>query len=128
MNTIMLNGRLTADPELSETPAGTRFTRFNIACKSQRKDKDGNYITDFFRALAWRNTDEIIAKYLVKGDMLYVKGAMSNKRGKDKDGANFNFWELDVESVEFSNTKKGSESKPDFNSNGNSDIEDDLPF
>ena len=48
LNRAIMMGRLTHDPELKTTQAGTQFCRFSIACDRDFKNTSGEKETDFF--------------------------------------------------------------------------------
>ena len=56
MNTIILKGRLTKDPELKATQSGISICRFCVAV-NRRFNKDE---ADFINCVAWRSTAEFI--------------------------------------------------------------------
>ena len=66
-------GRLTADPELRQTPQGTAVTRFTIAV-DRRFRKEGSQQADFITCVAWRQTAEFVCRYFQKGRMIAVEG------------------------------------------------------
>ena len=73
MNSIILMGRLTGDPELRVIQGNSELTvtRFSIAVN--RKYKAANEEkpkTDFFSCVAWGKTGEFINKYFKKGNRL----------------------------------------------------------
>ena len=47
MNVVCLVGRLTADPELRQTPNGISVCSFSVAVQSSTKNPDGSYKADF---------------------------------------------------------------------------------
>ena len=47
INRVILQGRLTKNPEINYTPNGNPFTDFSIAVECGRK-KNGDRITNFF--------------------------------------------------------------------------------
>lgn len=87
MNQVTLLGRLTRDPELRRTAAGTAVTSFSIAVDRDYGNKDtGEKETDFLNCVAWRATGEAIAKYFTKGRLILVSGRIQVRPWKDKDG------------------------------------------
>lgn len=81
INTVVLMGRLVADPELRQTPNGIAVTSFALAVDAG-KDKPAN----FFDIVAYRNTAEFACKYFKKGDMVALDGKLSSRSYEDKDG------------------------------------------
>ncbi len=86
MNRVILMGRLTRDPELSQTPSGVSVTRFTIAVDRRYSGKDGQRQTDFISCTAWRQTGEFISRYFRKGSMIAVEGSIQTRTWDDRDG------------------------------------------
>ena len=84
MNNVCIIGNITKDLELKETESGIKYTRFSIAVN--RKLKDGEYGTDFFNIVAWRNNAEFISKYFEKGKKIGIVGKLQTNIYTDKDG------------------------------------------
>ena len=59
MNTVMLMGRLTRDPESRATQSGTAVVRFSPAV-NRPKRKDKNQDADFINCVAFGRTAEVI--------------------------------------------------------------------
>ena len=88
LNTILLMGRLTADPELKHTPNGVAVATFTIAVDRDVKNQDGGYDVDFINIVAWRQTGEFAAQYFQKGQLAVVKGRLQLRKYQDKNGQN----------------------------------------
>lgn len=86
LNKTILQGRLTADPELRKTGAGNSFINFNIAVNRNYKSKDGTVPTDFFKVLANGARAEFVTKYFHKGDEIIVVGSLATSSWEDKNG------------------------------------------
>ena len=67
INTAILMGRLTADPELRKTPADVSVTRFALAVDRSYVPQGGERQTDFIDVVAWRKTAEFVSRYFRKG-------------------------------------------------------------
>ena len=86
LNKVILMGRLTADPELRQTPNNIATTSFNIAIdRPYQKDKERQ--ADFITCVAWRQSAEFISKYFSKGKMIIVEGALRTRTYEDKNGS-----------------------------------------
>ena len=99
MNTVMLVGRLTRDPELRTTPAGVSVVNFGIAVDRRFKDTAGEKQTDFFNVTAWRQTAEFVANYLGKGRLVCVQGSVQNRK-YEKDGVEKQVTEIQADQVQ----------------------------
>lgn len=83
LNKIILQGRLTADPELKHTTGDIAVTNFSIAVEENRSDNN-EHKTDFFRCTAWRSTAEFICSYFNKGKPILIEGGLKNNIYNDK--------------------------------------------
>lgn len=97
-------GRLTADPELRQTPQGTPLARFSIAV-NRRFAKEGNQQTDFINCVAWRQTGEFISRYFRKGSMIAVDGQIQTRSWDGQDGKRQYATEVVVENAYFTGSK-----------------------
>ena len=102
LNKIIIQGRLTASPELKTTPDGTTVTRFTLAVERDFKDKaTGEKITDFIDCVAWRNTAEFVSRFFSKGRMASVAGRLQVRNWTDNDGNKRRNAEVVAENVYF---------------------------
>lgn len=109
LNAVVLQGRLTRDPELRRTQNGTAVTSFSLAVDRDFKGQNGERETDFIDVVAWRGTAELAAKYLTKGRMALVSGRLQIRDWQDKDGNKRRSAEVIAEGVYFCDSKKDAE-------------------
>lgn len=133
MNKIVITGRLTRDPELKTTNAGTNVCNFSVAVDRTYKDKDGNRPTDFFECSVFGATADFVTKYFKKGSYIAVAGAMEAHKYTDKDGNNRTGWSLKANDVQFCGGKSennGGGQKPSIDEgySGDSVESDDVLF
>ena len=91
LNKVILCGRLTADPELKQTPSGIAVVSFTLAVnrRFQAKSADGTQAqqqADFITVVAWRQTAEFISRYFRKGSALCVTGSIQTRSWQDQQG------------------------------------------
>ena len=125
MNTVILLGRLTADPDIRSTRDGKAVASFTLAVD---RYKDG---ADFIRCQAWEKRADFCEKYLKKGTKIAIRGRIRTGDYTDKDGKKVYTTDVVIEDIEFAQTKAAQpEPKPD--ENGFMDIPDnigeELPF
>ena len=102
LNKVIIMGRLTADPELRQTPSGISTCRFSVAVDRGYKSKDtGERQTDFIRVTAWRQTAEFVSRYFSKGKMIIVEGSLRNNDYTDANGVKH--YSMDVQADNVSN-------------------------
>ena len=127
MNKGQYTGRLTADPELKQTPSGVSVCSFTLVVKRPRaKDK-----TDFINFVAWRGNAEFVCRYFKKGDAMEVSGALTSRKYQDGNGNNRVAFEVECEDVSFCLTNGKTEAadqpqtEPQFEG---INPDDDVPF
>ena len=97
MNKILLQGRLTKDPEIRLTSKNDKVARFTIAV-----DRDFNREeTDFINCVAFKATAAFIESYFTKGDMILVAGRLHMNQYTAKDGSNRTAAEVMTDNVWF---------------------------
>lgn len=106
LNKAILMGRLTADPELKQTPSGVYVTSFSIACDRNFQGKDGQRQVDFINIVAWRNTAEFICRYFSKGRMIALEGSIQTRNYEDKSGNKRTAFEILADQVYFADSAK----------------------
>ena len=118
MNVVCLVGRLTADPELRQTPNGISVCSFSVAVQSSTKNPDGSYKADFINCVAWRQTAEFISRYFRKGQNIGLNGSIQTRTYQDKDtGKNRTAFEVVINNTYFVESK-GSSQNSGFNNGG----------
>ena len=84
MNRILLQGRLTKEPEIRLTAKNDKVARFTLAV-----DRDFNREeTDFINCVAFKATAAFIESYFSKGDMILLAGRLQMQQYTAKDGSN----------------------------------------
>ena len=107
LNHIILQGRLTREPELRQITQDAVALNFSIACDRDYVDKaSGERETDFVDCVAYRSTAEFIAKYFTKGSMIIVDGRLCVRNWRDKDGFKRRTTEIRVGQAYFGEAKR----------------------
>lgn len=114
MNRVCLNGRLTKDIEIRYTQNNVAVSNFTLAVTRKFKNQDGEYESDFINCVAYKNTAELLSKYIKKGDLLGIEGRIQTRSYEDKDGKHVYVTEIIVESIDFLQSKSSTkqEEKP----------------
>jgi len=108
-NRIVLTGRLTADPELRQTPGeGVPVTSFTIAVPKKYK-KEG---ADFIDVVAWRQRAEFICQYFTKGKWIEIDGSLQTRSYEDKESKKRKAVEVLADEVSFVGDKPKDEASP----------------
>ena len=107
MNLCVFKGRLTADPELRQTPSNISVTKFTVAV-DRITGKDGEKQADFIRCTAWRATAEFVSKYFTKGQEICLRGQLRNNDYIDQNGVKHYSFDIMVDNVEFCGSKNSN--------------------
>ena len=86
-NRVMFSGRLTRDPELKYTAAGTAVTGLSMAINEQQRDKQGTVKqhATYVDVSVWDKTAEACVNSLRKGSPVMVDGLLTMDRWQGKD-------------------------------------------
>lgn len=126
LNLVILQGRLTADPEMRTTKNGKYVVNFCIA----NEVKKGESI--FVNCTAWGSTAELICNNFSKGHPIIVNGYLVESEYKDTKTL-----KLTVNSISFELGNKSNSQKNKKNDDSNDEYEEiteddedtgDLPF
>lgn len=115
LNKVILMGRLTAEPELKQTPSGVAVTSFTLAVERNYTPKGSEKQTDFINIVAWRHTAEFISKCFTKGQLVAVDGSLQVRNYDDKDGNKRYITEVVAEQVYFAESKKKENASSSIN-------------
>jgi single-strand DNA-binding protein len=146
INSVVITGNLTRDPELRSTPGGTSVCKLRVAVNSRRKDgQSGEWIDkpNYFDVTVWGAQGENCANYLSKGRPVAVQGRLEWREWESQDGGKRQAVEIIADSVQFLGSRDGGGSGNGFQ--GQSDVpadtsdfeeagvsgggkEDDIPF
>lgn len=126
LNKSIIQGRLTSDVELKQTPSGKSVCSFTVATE-RNYTANNERITDFIPCVAWGNTAEFISKYFPKGAKIIVEGVLTSRKFSDKNGNNKTVIELLIEKAYFDGEKKqgNEQQQPQFEEVAPNE---DLPF
>ena len=115
LNSAMVYGNLTRDPEMKALPSGQSVTSMSLATNRTYKDKDGKQQeeVEYHNVVVWGKQAESCAKYLTKGSGVLVEGRLQT-RNWEKDGVKQYRTEIVAERVQFGvkNTKTETASSP----------------
>ena len=144
INSVVLMGRLTADPELRTTTTGKSVCSFTVAVDSGYQKAGEERAADFINIVAWEQTASFVCRYFHKGSMIAIQGRIQTRRYEDKTGAKRTAFEVLAREVSFCGSKAEtgttgagtaaqSVPAPAFTTAGASDFEEitddeDLPF
>lgn len=132
LNFVVLQGRLTNDPELKTTNSGKSVTSFSLAVERDFST-NGEKETDFINIVAWNGTAEFISKYFNKGKQMIVKGSLQVRKYQTQNGENRYSTEVIADKVYFAGDKEKTSQGENYGDNNGgfidvADTDGDLPF
>ncbi|EGT4856672.1 TPA: single-stranded DNA-binding protein [Clostridioides difficile] len=111
MNSVILIGRLTKDPELKYIPSsGTAVSTFTIAIDRDYIKKDGTKETDFIPIEVMGKLAEVCANNLGKGRLVAVEGSI-RVNSYEKDGEKRTYTKVHANKIKFLDYKKDDTEK-----------------
>ena len=136
LNKRQVIGRLGQDPELKYGQSGTAICNFTVATGNYKKpEATTEPPPTWHRVTAFGKTAENIAKYVKKGDQIYVEGRHQEEQYQNAKYPDVTMYanKIIVERVEFlggngNGTAKAGPDVPPENEDVEDDIEEDLPF
>ena len=91
INKVILIGNVGQDPEIRYTGDvnnGTKVATFRVATTERYRDRSGNLQehTEWHSIVVWRNTAEVVEKYVKKGTQVYIEGRLRSRSWDDQNG------------------------------------------
>lgn len=86
LNLVLLQGRLTDNPEIRYTKDNSPVAVFTLAVKRDFSTKGGGEAVDFIRVTAFEKPAELVRGYVKKGQMIVAAGNLKLNKYTDKDG------------------------------------------
>lgn len=142
MNTVVLVGRLTADPVLRYIPGtGTPVATFSVAVDRDFSGKDNKKETDFIAIEVWNKLAENCATYTSKGSLVAINGSIRVDTYNSQSGEKRSYTKIRASRVQFlynANKKdKNEQNQPNYEPSfepsgldpeGFTAVDDDIPF
>ena len=91
INKVILIGNVGQDPEIRYTGDvnnGTKVATFRVATTERYRDRAGNLQehTEWHSIVVWRNTADVVEKYVKKGTQVYIEGRLRSRSWDDQNG------------------------------------------
>src|SRR5215210_8040743 len=110
INSVVVTGNLTRDPELRSLNSGTSVCKLRIAVNTRRKSSDGNWEDkpNYFDVTVWGAQGENCSTYLVKGRPVAISGRLEWREWQTDNGDKRQAVEIIAETVQFLGSRDGS--------------------
>ena len=91
INKVILIGNVGQDPEVRYTgdaSNGAKVATIRLATTERDRDRNGNLQehTEWHSVVVWRNTADVVEKYVRKGSQLYIEGRLRTRSWDDQTG------------------------------------------
>jgi single-strand DNA-binding protein len=88
INRVVLEGNLTKDPEVRQTPSGTSVATLRIAVNDRvKRGEEWVDAAYYFDVIVWGRTAEQCGQYLSRGSAIIVDGKLTWREYEAKDGS-----------------------------------------
>jgi single-strand DNA-binding protein len=129
INSVIIIGRLTRDPEFAYTTGGT--ARLNLSIATNRSEnKNGQWVDkpSFFDITLWGKQGERIKQYLHKGKQIAINGFLDQQRW-EKDGQRYNKVCIIANTIQLlGGQQTGTQQEPTGEYSTPEDFSEDIPF
>jgi len=126
MNIVILEGRLTKEPEVVMTTTRKYKALFTLAVDREIANANGEKEADFIQVVCWDKLAEFTKNWLTKGKLIQLEGRIATG-SYDKDGKKVYYTQVNAFKINFAPTNEKTiqpvaEEKPKVN------LEELLPF
>jgi len=132
VNNLTLVGNVGAAPEIRSTLGGQTVAKFSLATTRSWTDGNGQKQerTEWHRITAFGKLADIVAKYVGKGDRLYLEGRVEYSETVGQDGVKRYFTDVIMQELIMLGSPSGARSEPVAAGvhGGIADRDDSLPF
>ena len=111
INSVVVSGNLTRDPELRQTQCGTAVLSLRMASNGRRRNSQTGQWEDepcFLGVTVWGARAEALARILARGSRVTVQGRLRWREWADKDGARREALEVVADNVELPPRQQGA--------------------
>ena len=109
INSVVLVGRLTRDPQLRKTNSGMSVASFTLAVDDSFRGPNGEKVTIFMPISVWGKSADNVAKFTRKGSLVGVTGRLTQRKyTRRTDNVEVSVTEVSASTVEFLDPKDAS--------------------
>lgn len=116
INKAILIGNVGQNPDIRYTGDvnnGTKVATFRLATTERYRDRNGNLQehTEWHNIVVWRNTADVVEKYVKKGTQVYVEGRIRTRSWDDQTGAKKYTTEIVADTLQLLGRKSDGQSQ-----------------
>ena len=110
INSVIVTGNLTRDPELKHTQSGTAVLQFSVAVNDRTKNNQGEWVDrpNFFDCTMFGTRADSLSRFLHKGSKVAIQGKL-HWSSWEQDGKKRSKVEIYPDNVELLSPKKDSQ-------------------
>ena len=108
MNSVILCGRLTKDPEIRTTTT-TTIAAYTLAVDRRKRAENGQNEADFINCKAFSKNADFAQNWLHKGTKIIVRGRIETGKYTNREGQTVYTTEVIAEEQEFAESKAAGE-------------------
>ncbi|MCQ2154093.1 MAG: single-stranded DNA-binding protein [Bacteroidales bacterium] len=121
LNKVMLIGNVGTDPEVryldgngAAQNGSSKVATFRLATTERYRDRSGENRenTEWHSIVCWRNSADIVEKYVKKGSQIYVEGRLRTREWTDAQGVKKFRTEVNVDSLQLLGRRPDGEGSP----------------
>ena len=86
MNRICLTGNIVKEIKMEYTKNNKNYVQNTIAVRKEKKDDEGNYLSDFIDFVVFEKKADYINNYAKKGDKIEIEGKLRVDSWEDDKG------------------------------------------
>lgn len=111
INSVVLVGRLTKDPDLRITESGISVATFTLAVGRTYTNSEGKRDADYPNCVIWRKAAENFCNFTTKGSLVGIQGRLQTRSYDNKDGQRVYVTEIVVDQFSLLESKKERENR-----------------
>ena len=108
INSVVIVGRLVADPDLRTTQSGTQVASFRIACDDGRRGPNGEKQSVFINCTLFGKQTTMLKQYFQKGNLIGVTGRLSQRTYVNRQNAQVTVIEIIADRIDFVESGKSN--------------------
>jgi len=119
LNKVMLIGNVGNDPEVryldnQNSGGSARVARFRLATTDRYRDRNNELRenTEWHSITAWRNTAELVEKYVHKGSSVFIEGRLRTRQWTDQTGATRYTTEIEATNLQLLDKRSDADRQP----------------
>ena len=116
LNKVMLIGNVGRDPEIrylegNSQGGGTKVATFTLDTTDRYRDRTGELRenTEWHNIVAWRQTADVVERFVKKGTQLYIEGRLRTRSYTDQQGIKKYTTEINADNLQLLGRRQGVE-------------------